>query len=88
MIYEDLSRWLVSAASILLVFGLYHQVFKMFRTQSAADFSWGMLIALVIAEVAWLNYGLVLEEWPILFLAAAELPAGIMAIYGRMKFAN
>ena len=88
MNYEDLSRWFVTAASILLVLGLYHQVYKMFKRRSAADFSYGMLVALLFAELAWLNYGLFLSEWPILVMVAAELPASLLALYGRWKFAE
>lgn len=86
--YEDISRWGVTIASVLLILGLYHQVYKMFKTRSASDFSYGMLGALVIAEFAWFNYGMVLKEWPILVMVGFELPASLLALYGRYKFGN
>ena len=85
---EEFSRWFVTFSSILLVLGLYHQVYKMFKTKSASDFSYSMLFALLLAELAWLNYGLYLKEWPILVMVAAELPASLLAIYGRYKFSG
>lgn len=88
MLYSDFSRYLVTAASILLVIGLYHQVYKMFKTKSASDFTYTILIALFFAEIAWLNYGLLLDEWPIIAMVLLELPASLMALYGRYKFSS
>lgn len=84
--YQDVSRYLVTIASVLLILGLYHQVYKMFKTRSSSDFSYGMLIALFLAELAWLNYGYVLDEWPILVMVIVEMPASILALYGRYRF--
>ncbi len=86
--YEEVSRYLVTLASVLLILGLYHQVYKMFKTKSASDFSYGMLGALFLAELAWLNYGIVLDEWPILVMVVAEIPASILALYGRYRFSE
>lgn len=84
--YESFTRYLVTAMSIFLILGLYHQVYKMFKTKSASDFSYMMLIALVGAEMAWLNYGHFLDEWPILAMTYIEIPASLLALYGRYKF--
>lgn len=86
MNFESFTRYSVTAASIFLILGLYHQVYKMFKTKSASDFSYMMLIALVAAELAWLNYGHFLGEWPILAMTYFELPASLLALYGRYKF--
>lgn len=86
MSYLDFSRYIVTIASVTLILGLYHQVYKMFKTQSSDDFSFLMLAALIFCQVTWINYGVVLDEWPILTLSAIELPAGIMALYGYLKF--
>jgi len=60
----------------------------MFKTKSASDFTYSILIALFFAEIAWLNYGLLLNEWPIIVMVALELPASILALYGRYKFSS
>jgi len=67
-------------ANIATVYGLYAQAWKVWRSKSAKDFSWELLTALFAAEVAWLNYGFALAEWPIVSLSVANLPA-IIALY-------
>ncbi len=86
MSYLDFSRYVVTASSILLSVGLYHQVYKMFKTKSSDDFSVLMLLALLVCQLSWINYGLLIKEWPILFLSIVELPAGILALYGCLKY--
>ncbi|CBW25747.1 putative membrane protein [Halobacteriovorax marinus SJ] len=86
MNYIDFSRYVVTFSSILLIIGLYHQVYKMFTTKSADDFSMLMILSLICCQVTWINYGIVLDEWPILLLSSIELPAGALAFYGYLKF--
>ncbi len=86
MSYIDFSRYIVSVASFVLVAGLYHQVYKMFKTKSTDDFSMLMIISLLLCQVTWINYGVALKEWPIFSLSILELPAGIMAMVGYLKF--
>ncbi len=88
MDYTELTRYSVTIASISLVIGLYHQIYKMFKTKSADDFSILMIVALLICQVTWINYGLVLDEWPILLISIAELPTGVLALIGYYKFRN
>ena len=84
--YLDFSRFVVSTSSVLLIIGLYHQVYKMFKTKSTDDFSVLMILSLIICQLSWINYGAVLKEWPILFLSIIELPAGILALFGYLKY--
>lgn len=86
--YEDFSRYIVTVASVSLIFGLYHQVYKMFTTKSTDDFSMLMIVSLLFCQITWINYGIVLDEWPILTLSLLELPAGTMAFVGYLKFRN
>ena len=86
MSYIDFSRYIVTASSVLLILGLYHQVYKMFKTKSTDDFSSLMIVSLICCQVTWVNYGYVLNEWPILILSSIELPAGFLAMYGHLKF--
>ena len=86
MNYIDFSRYIVTVASIFLILGLYHQVYKMFKTKSSDDFSLLMILSLIFCQVTWINYGAVLDEWPILILSSLEFPAGVMALVGCLKF--
>lgn len=81
-----ITRLAVTATSIILVFGLYAQVYKIFKTRSAKDFSALLIIALMLDSIAWLNYGLFLVEWPILVIGFVGLPAVISALVGYLKF--
>ncbi len=60
----------------------------MFSTRSTDDFSMLMILSLLICQLSWINYGYALSEWPILMLSLIELPAGIMAMVGYLKFRN
>ena len=86
--YPEISRYIVTLTSISLILGPYHQVYKMFSTKSTDDFSFFMLFSLLICQISWVNYGYILNEWPILLLSCFELPAGALALYGYLKFRN
>jgi len=58
----------------------------MFTLKSSDDFSFLMILSLVVCQVSWINYGAFLDEWPILSISLLELPAGIMALIGYFKF--
>lgn len=58
----------------------------MFKTKSTDDFSILMILSLIVCQLTWINYGAVLQEWPILLLSVVELPAGILALAGYLKF--
>lgn len=84
--YVEVSRILAFLTSIVLVYGLYAQVIKMFRTKSAKDFTMTLLVALMLDEIAWLNYGLAINEWPVFTLGAVSLPAAVLALFGYLKY--
>lgn len=84
--YLSYSRFLVLFASFVITVGLYSQVFKLFRTKSAKDFSTSLIIALLVNELAWLNYGIALREWPIIIVDLASLPADIAIMVGYCKW--
>jgi MtN3 and saliva related transmembrane protein len=86
MNYLDISRYLTIVASVVITAGFYAQVWKIFATKSAKDFSLILLIALVINEFAWLNYGYALSEWPIILLGCLNVPALFVALYGFFKY--
>lgn len=86
MSYIEISRFFTIVASAIITFGLYDQVIKIWRTKSAEDFTFLLLIALFINEIAWLNYGFALNEWPIILLGSINIPAIILAIIGYVKY--
>lgn len=82
----ELSRFITVIASIAITLGLYDQAVKIWRTRSVKDFTLTLVAALVFNEAAWLNYGLALQEWPIIAVGCANLPAVIIASIGFLKY--
>jgi len=80
------SQWIVTGASLLITIGLYDQALKIWRTKSAKDFTTSIVIAIVVNEIAWLNYGLALREWPIVLIPLLNIPAAIIAAVGYFRF--
>ena len=86
MSYLDISRIVTFVASILITFGLYDQACKIWRTESAKDFTVSLVAALLFNEAAWLNYGFALSEWPIITLGFLNIPAVIIAGVGFVRY--
>ena len=84
--YGEITRWSVALTSIVLTIGLYAQVIKMFKTKSASDFSWVLVLALFFDALAWLNYGICLWEWPIIVIGCISFPAVCGALVGYRKY--
>jgi uncharacterized protein with PQ loop repeat len=64
--YGEVTRFLILLASLTISLGLCAQCLKMFRTKSAKDFTPLLVASLLFSELVWLNYGLVIQEWPII----------------------
>ena len=78
--------YLAIATSLFLSYGLYAQVWKIYRTKSAKDFALPLILALVFNELAWLNYGLRLGQLPVWIIPAFNLPAVIAGIPGYLRY--
>lgn len=86
--YLEISRIITLIASVLITYGLYDQSIKIFRIKSAKDFTWTIIVALFFNELAWLNYGISLSEWPIILVGAVNIPAILLLIRGYLKYRN
>ena len=84
--YLEFSRMFAFLSSMVLAIGMYVQVVKIFRTKSAQDFTIVLVLALLLDEIAWLNYGVVIMEWPVFMLAGVGMPAAILALIGYYKY--
>ena len=73
-------------ASVFITLGLYDQSLKVWRTRSAKDFTTSIVIALIVNEVAWLNYGVSLREWPVIAVSLFNIPAAAIAAIGYFRF--
>jgi len=88
MEYLEISRIITLLASVFIVLGLYDQAVKVSRTKSARDFTWTILVAILFNELAWINYGISLKEWPIIIVGIANLPAIFVIISIYRKYGN
>ncbi len=88
MDYLKISRVITLIASLFITIGLYDQVLKIFKTKSANDFTWTIILALAFNELAWINYGYSLSEWPIIIVGLANSPAILLLIIGLKKYKN
>ncbi len=84
--YQEISRLLVTVASIVVTFGFYHQAIKIWRTRSVDDFTATVVLALFINELTWLNYGCSIMEWPIIVVTCSNLPAATMVAVGYYRY--
>ena len=82
----EVSRIVTILASVAITIGLYDQALKIWRTQSAKDFTVTLVAALIFNEVAWLNYGFALREWPIIGVGLANIPAVLVAGAGFLRY--
>ncbi len=86
MDYLEISRIFTVIASVAVTVGVYVQAYKIWRTKSAKDFTWVIIIALILNEIAWLNYGLALSEWPIILISSVNIPGIIFTFIGFVKY--
>lgn len=82
----DTLRINVAIAGIVITVGFYIQAFRIFRTKSAKDFSWFLILALLYNEISWLVYGKVIGEWPVFLLAIANIPADVAVLVGYILY--
>ncbi|MDO8513728.1 MAG: SemiSWEET family transporter [bacterium] len=88
MSYVDISRLVTFVASLTITLGIYSQVWKIWKTKSAKDFSIILILGIVITELAWLNYGIVIKEWPIIALESINIPGVIIMAVLFFKYKN
>ena len=86
MTYLEFSRILTFAGSMLITVGLYEQAWKIWRTRSAKDFTLSLIASLLLTEVVWLNYGVVIHEWPIWAVSIINIPGAVLSSWGYAKF--
>ncbi len=57
-------------AGLLTTLAFLPQAVRTWRTRSAGDLSWGMLLIFMTGLLVWLLYGLALGAWPIVLFNA------------------
>jgi uncharacterized protein with PQ loop repeat len=86
MDYPTVSRLAVTAASCLITVGLYQQAHKIWSTKGVRDIAAIVVVAVLLNELAWLNYGIMLAEWPIVLVTSLNLLPAIVICAGYIRF--
>jgi len=84
--YDEVARMGALCSSALITVGSYDQVWKIWRTKSVGDISAPYVLLLGVNEVTWLNYGIAIQEWPMIIVGIVNFPACALAIWGYLKF--
>lgn len=84
--YAEVSRVLASITNILLLLGMYDQMWKMWKTRKVSDLSGPLVVILLVDTFVWLNYGYVINEWPVKLMGWVGAPAAILMTIGYFKF--
>jgi len=64
------------------------QTWKMWRTKSVEDLSWGMLILFFLNCVFWLVYGTLTGAMPVAYVNAVALIVSITQIVFKYRYRN
>jgi MtN3 and saliva related transmembrane protein len=82
----DYATTLGLAAGILSTIGWLPQVIKTWKTRSADDLSWGMLITLCIGITLWLSYGIVIHDFPIIIANVVTFSLAAIILILKLQF--
>lgn len=80
MAYTDITLVLGMVAGFLTTASFVPQVWRTWRTRSAEDISYGMLLLFLVGLALWLVYGILLTSIPIILANAVTIALVIMLI--------
>ncbi len=75
-------------AGLLTTFSFVPQAIHSWRTKSAGDFSWAMLLSFSIGLVLWTGYGLYLHSWPMILANSVTLAFVMPIIVIKVRHSN
>ncbi|CAL1241491.1 SemiSWEET family sugar transporter [Candidatus Methylocalor cossyra] len=70
----------------LTTFSFVPQVWKLWRTQSGADVSYGMFLLFSLGVLLWLVYGVLLNATPIIVANAATLFLALLVVALKFRY--
>lgn len=76
------------AAGILTTVSFVPQVWRIWKTKSANDISWGMFIIFALGNVMWFIYGLSLSALPILASSGVTLLLACAILVMKYQYAK
>ncbi|HWQ66840.1 MAG TPA: SemiSWEET transporter [Methanospirillum sp.] len=80
----DIPVWIGYIAGTCSTLAFVPQVFRTFKTKSADDISWGMLLLLTAGVSLWFLYGIGIEEIPV--IVANGITLLLLTVMSCMKY--
>jgi MtN3 and saliva related transmembrane protein len=74
------------AAAIITTFTFLPQVIKVWKEKSAKNVSSLMFIIAITNEILWIGYGILRNDWIIIFTNAVLMIMAILILYFKQKF--
>ncbi len=73
-------------AGTLTTVSFVPQVWRIWKTKSARDISWGMFIIFALGNVLWFGYGVTLNAMPILVSSGVTLALAVIIMLMKWKY--
>lgn len=85
-LFEILFVWTGSIAGFLTTVSFFPQVYKVMRSKSTKDLSWGWLSMMSLGVFLWIIYGIHLKAMPIILANVVTLLALLILIFAKIVF--
>ncbi len=83
---HDFFTFIGYLAGTLTTFAFLPQVLHTYRSKSAGDFSWKMLVAFNCGLALWLVYGVYLHSWPMILANGVTMLLQAFIVAMKMKY--
>jgi MtN3 and saliva related transmembrane protein len=78
--------WIGSSAAMLTTASFIPQVWKIWHTRHTADISLGMYALFTLGVALWLEYGILLDAWPVIVANAITLLLAGTVLAMKLKY--
>lgn len=73
-------------AGILIIISLVPQIIKSWQTKSTKDLSLARYLIYVAGVIAWLMYGIVITNGPMIIMNSVNLSLALSVVYLKLKY--
>jgi uncharacterized protein with PQ loop repeat len=80
------SRVLQFLASVVLTFGLFAQAWHLYRKKTVTGITPILVVSLAITQLIRLNYGVAIQEWPLILAGILNVVPIVLIAIGYYRF--
>lgn len=80
--------WVGYAAGTLTTIAFFPQVLHVWKTKSADDLHWGMLLMFTVGVALWLAYGIGIRQLPVILPNVVTLALQCAIIFLKVRYAG